>query len=324
LSVEAVGDKHVNTLDSQHFLAKAYLASGQRQLALRTSINHYKHRVDVNGKESLETMAAKQMLAESYLGGPASDTQKALELLRNLYEQRRNTLGDDHVETMETATSLANVLIQTKQFDEAVELALNAYEVQSKRLGGDHPLTLRTMTIAASAMEFSGRVEEAIKMHEAAFEANKAKLGEAHMETLLSEFALTLAYIGSGRVEQASELIGHLNSMTSQLRATAGQDNTLPYKIAALSLLDSYELLPLLQGSKDTLRTFGSVSTSLPLVQKIIVSLVLRQGIRGFLSGDNRILQHELSKIFAKSDVDSRPTDDVLSDQRPQDLGDDN
>jgi serine/threonine protein kinase len=343
MSLGAVGAEQANTLDSQHFLAKAYLASGQREKSLQHSLEHYKLRVKVNGNASLETLAAKQTLAEAYLGGSAEETRKALNLLRNVHDQRRQSLGDDHIQTMYTSTSLANVLIQAEQFEEAVKLAMEAYRIQSQLLGIDHPLTLRTMTIAASAMEYSGNVEQAIVMHEAAVDAKRAKFGDAHMETVLSEFALALAYIDSGRAADARRLITHLNSHTDQLRATAGQANTLPYKIAALSLLDSYNLLPVLEGRTDTLRTIGSVSTSLPLAQNVILGLVLRQRIKGFFTGNNRLLMEELAKVFVSDSAlpkgalpkgalpkgalpkgaGSSAADDVLSNERTQNLGDD-
>lgn len=323
-ALEAAGGQDRNTLDSKHFLAKAYMASGQRPQALRTSIEHYKLRVAVHGPASPESLAAKQTLAEAYLGGSREETNKALELLRNVYQERSRTLGEDQVETMETATSLANVLIQAELFEEAVELATKSYEVQSQKLGDDHPLTLRTMTIAASAMEFSGQVEPAIEMHRAAFEARKAKLGEGHIDTLQSEFALALAYINAGRMDEAGRTIQHLNSMTRQLRATAGRDNSLPYKIGTLSVMNNLDLLPVLEGRKDALRTLGSVSTGLPVAQKIMSGIILRQGIPAVFSGDNRALLNNLPKIFSKQGDGLTSPDDILPEQRSEDLGDDN
>ena len=70
------------------------------------------------------------------------DTRIAYELARDLREQWRDRLGDDHEHTLEIARCLAWALVAKGRYAEARDLDQDILDRRRRVLGEDHPDTL--------------------------------------------------------------------------------------------------------------------------------------------------------------------------------------
>jgi hypothetical protein len=85
---------------------------------------------------------------------PAASSTRALD--EDTYARRRRVLGDDHPNTVNSASSLAIDLRGLGEFDRARQLDENAYARRRRLLGDDHPATLLSATNLAIDLHRAG------------------------------------------------------------------------------------------------------------------------------------------------------------------------
>ncbi|MGW5244248.1 tetratricopeptide repeat protein, partial [Streptomyces sp. NPDC004129] len=71
--------------------------------------------------------------------------EEARTLAEDTLTRQRRVLGDDHPDTLTTATNLAMYLADVGQAEEARALAEDALTRRRRTLGDDHPDALRTV-----------------------------------------------------------------------------------------------------------------------------------------------------------------------------------
>jgi len=116
---------------------------------------------------------------------------------------RRQALGPDHHDTLDSMNSLAIAFEKAGRFDRAISLGEQVLEAWRVVLGENHPDTLTSMNNLAVAFQNAGQPERAISLHEQVLKARRVILGENHDDTLTSINNLAAAYYSSGQFDRA-------------------------------------------------------------------------------------------------------------------------
>jgi eukaryotic-like serine/threonine-protein kinase len=128
-----------------------------------------------------------------------AEFQQALEL-------RRQHLGADHADTLQTAHRLASVMHQLGRFDEAGALYRDTWERQLRAFGENDAGTIASRNSLGVLAWQVGQMEEGVEHAEAALAQARAHLGEDHRETLIARNNLGRLYRAQERFEE-SELM---------------------------------------------------------------------------------------------------------------------
>ena len=295
LYIANLGPADPNTLRAQRQWIVSSVAAGRAEDVLESAKDNNKQSARVFGRDSAESLQARQVLAECYLG--TGQTDKAVELLESVYQTTRQQVGDTKRPTMVAATSLMSAYVANERYEDAAELGGEAVAIQRLVLGVEHPLALRSMTVLATALQLTGRVDQAIEMLEATLEGKTRILGSEHAETLQCEFALVLAYIDAGREADAKR---HLQLLRRQISNpdSFGSDRMLAQKIALLGVLSDADLLSVLKGRKDVVQTLSSLSSAAPNIFLKSLGWVMGEGVFKFFASDTA-KRLRLSRKFA-------------------------
>jgi eukaryotic-like serine/threonine-protein kinase len=133
---------------------------------------------------------------------------------------RRQSLGQNHLSTLNSMSNLATAYYEAGQVDRAIPLYQKALETQRATLGEDHPDTLVAMNGLAAAFDIAGQVDRAVTLYEQTVRAQRAKLGEDHPDTLISMSNFAGAYRRAGHLDRAMPL---LEKVLSARRAKLGE-----------------------------------------------------------------------------------------------------
>ena len=85
----------------------------------------------------------------------------AVELGRRCVDLRREVLGEDHPETIDSLSDLAGGLQELGDFEAAEAMQRQAFEASTRVLGAEHLDTLNCLTHLASVLDSLARYEEA-------------------------------------------------------------------------------------------------------------------------------------------------------------------
>jgi tetratricopeptide (TPR) repeat protein/tRNA A-37 threonylcarbamoyl transferase component Bud32 len=120
---------------------------------------------------------------------------------------RREVLGEDHPDTIESLKNYASVLLLLGRAQEAEPLFKQALEQRRKLLGDNDPGTIELLGSYAQVLQALGRAREAEPLHRQALEQSRRVLGNEHPDTIvtLNNYANTLDSLG--RAEEAEPLL---------------------------------------------------------------------------------------------------------------------
>ncbi|KAJ6503124.1 hypothetical protein DFH09DRAFT_1289487 [Mycena vulgaris] len=121
-------------------------------------------------------------------------------------QQRRNGLGEDHLDTLCAMGNLATTYHTLGKLQEAEELEVVVLEKRRKILGEDHPDTLLAMGNHASTYHKLGKCQEAEQIQVVVLEKRRKILGEDHPEALRAMMNLAWTYQALGKFIEAEEL----------------------------------------------------------------------------------------------------------------------
>ena len=210
LRVAQLGSDHLETLNSMHFLARAYDAEGRSREALpllEEIVKQYRARLDPNHPD---TLGAIDSLATAYQhAGRIGDS---LPLFEEVINVKKAQLGPDHMETLVSMNNLAVAYAEAGRRKEAQAHLEDTLKGLNTRLGPDHFNTLSTMINLALSYWEAGRKQKALSLFEEAFRLQRMKLGPEHPSTLdtLKYLASVYAELGywTNAVEQYQALMG--------------------------------------------------------------------------------------------------------------------
>jgi tetratricopeptide (TPR) repeat protein len=155
-------------------------------------------------------------------------------LLEQARDLRRCLLGEDHPDTLESASNLSLILWTVGQYEQAHRLGEDTLTRCRQVLGNDHPTTLLSAAVLAIALWDVGQYEQAHRLGEDTLTRCRQVLGEDHLYTLFSAVVLTSALQEMGKYEQAHQL-GE-NTLT-RCRQALGEDH--PTTLISASTLAS-------------------------------------------------------------------------------------
>jgi hypothetical protein len=119
---------------------------------------------------------------------------------------RRNVLGAEHLDTLNSLNSLGEDLLSQGKYGEAEAMHKQALQLRKRVLGVDHPDTLVSMDNLASTYKSQGCWTDAEALQLQVVETRKRKLGVDHHATLNSMDHLSETYRYLGRWKDAEIL----------------------------------------------------------------------------------------------------------------------
>ena len=175
---------------------------------------------------------------------------KAVTLYERSWKIRKNTLGPNDPETLETMRLLGRALTYVGRSREAIPLLEDCLQRMQQNTSTDHPKVLAAVNDLGTAHHHVHQYDRAIPLFEKSLQQHQRKLGPDHQATLNTQAHLAHSYNGAGQSEKARKLA---EEAYQSLKAANGADHpdTL---FAMLTLAQSYaaqrdydEAVPLLQ-----------------------------------------------------------------------------
>jgi len=218
----AVEDFLRKDLLSQADIGNQTAAGGRnRNVTVRELLDRAAERVEdrFRGQERTEA-AIRHTLGSAYRG--LGEYPESLKHFTRALDLRRQKLGDEHPETLETMGELALLHRDRGHYDEARPLMEKAVEIRRASLGPDHPSTLTAMHNLGSIYRDLSRYDDAERLFAQVLDARRATQGPDHEETLLAMNNSALLALTRGRFQDAEPLLKHV---VAGFGATLGPDH---------------------------------------------------------------------------------------------------
>ena len=135
-------------------------------------------------------------------GEPAS----ARPLHERALSLRRSVLGEDHPDTLDSATNLAINLHELGHYEQARQLDDDTLTRYRRVLGEDHPDTLNSASSLACDLRVLGHYEQARQLQQDTLTRRRRILGDDHPHTLNSASNLVADLRALGRDNEANQL----------------------------------------------------------------------------------------------------------------------
>ena len=233
------------------------------------------------------------------------DNRTAHDLSRDLCQQWRDRLGDDHEHVLAIVHYLGWVLRVLGRHAEARDLAQDTLDRRRHILGDNHPETLRSAHHLAADLRNVGEVQASRDLAQDTLDRRRRVLGEDHRETLYSANNLGATLRALGEVQAAHDLD---QDTLDRKRRVLGEDHPSTLTSANNLALD--------------LRALGEVQAARDLDQD---TLELKRRILGENHPDTLFSAHNLAAdLRALGEVQAaRKLDQDTLDRRRRVLGED-
>ena len=186
--------------------AGVYAEGGNWREASQMQERIIKIRKSVVGNSlSSDTLDIMMDLADSYWN--LDQIAKSLQLLSEVVETSRVTLGAQDIKTLRAMDKLAGTLWLCGRRDKAKELSDFAVHSLRKILSPDHPYTLDAMDTLGRTLMHVERAQEAAALHSEVLNYRARRLGLNHPETLMAMANLGMSYHALKNFKQAEELL---------------------------------------------------------------------------------------------------------------------
>ncbi len=173
------------------------------------------------GKELTEA-AIRLTLGKAYLAiGEFPEAQTHIERSLRL---RREKLGAEHRDSLESLSELANVRRFRTDHGEAERLYKEVLEGRRAILGADHPDTLQTTSDLGMMYCYNARYDEAEPLLNYALETRRTQLGPDHLDTLVCKYHMAQYCQERRRYEDGERLY---NQVLTGRHAQLGADHPL-------------------------------------------------------------------------------------------------
>jgi serine/threonine protein kinase/tetratricopeptide (TPR) repeat protein len=132
---------------------------------------------------------------------------EARKQLERALELRRNVLGMENPQTLETATNVGIVLSEQGKYAEAEALDSKTVEIQRRVLGPEHPDTLAGMNNLGWVYRGQGKYPQAEALLSQTLEISRRRLGAENPITLRAMNSLASTYSGQAKYAKAEALL---------------------------------------------------------------------------------------------------------------------
>ncbi|KAF7986455.1 hypothetical protein HWV62_31227 [Athelia sp. TMB] len=155
-------------------------------------------------------------------------------LLNRVLLQRENSarLGEEHLDTLTTVDTLADVYSDHGKYDKAEELYERALAGRKKQLGENHPDTLTTLNKLAYLRYLQGKDDQAKELFIQVLASREIQLGAEHLDTLKTVEYLAHVYSAQGMYDDAKRLY---ESVLEGRKKHLGSEH--PYTLMTMSSL---------------------------------------------------------------------------------------
>lgn len=143
---------------------------------------------------------------------------------------RRELLGDDHVDTLDSISEMGLLLRAQGKDAEAEPYYHEALAGRRRVLGDEDPETLRSLNNLAALLQAQGKLTEAEPYYREALEKRRLIFGDDHPDTLTSVAAMGYLYFGQGKIEQAEP---YYREALEKRRRVLGEDH--PHTLYAIN-----------------------------------------------------------------------------------------
>ncbi|KAJ7686458.1 P-loop containing nucleoside triphosphate hydrolase protein [Mycena olivaceomarginata] len=138
--------------------------------------------------------------------GEAGKYKQSEKLLKEVLEEQKQLLGDNHPHTLLTMGNLASTYSKLGEHRKAEELNVIVLKEQKQLLGDNHPHTLCTMGNLASTYSDLGEHLKAKELNVIVLQKRKQHLGDNHPQTVFTMGNLACTYSHLGEHLKAKEL----------------------------------------------------------------------------------------------------------------------
>ncbi|MFT3685334.1 MAG: serine/threonine-protein kinase [Phycisphaerales bacterium] len=190
----------------------------------------------VHGRHDRVTLSALSDLAALYLN--LQRGAEALPLTQEVYEARKDILGEDHPETIVSLGNLTAALANMGQFDRALELNARNVALAEKVFGPDHPSTQYARSNLAQLLLRQSRFKEAEAQARAVWEARSRRLGPNTRLALQAQGLMIACVMSQGkeRFDEAEQMVRAFIARNEELFGPKDDDTlqavTLLYDLA--------------------------------------------------------------------------------------------
>lgn len=157
---------------------------------------------EFDGRPLLQARMLQRLAGTFRALGLYADAEPAL---REALALRKEHLGDQHEDTLQTMHALGSILSTMGKLDEARDLLEGAYRGRAELLGAEHVETLRTGTSLGGLYRRAGKLEDAEYVWRRTLASQRKTLGDDDPETLrtLNNMGVVCAY--QGKMDEAEK-----------------------------------------------------------------------------------------------------------------------
>ena len=134
-------------------------------------------------------------------------TRKAISLLEQVVQIRKQSLAKDHPDRLASQHALAGAYKANGQVQEAVSLLEQVVQIKDQSLAKDNPSRLASQHELARAYKVNRQVKEAVSLLEQVVQIKEQTLAKDHPDRLVSQHELAGVYQANGQVKEAVSLL---------------------------------------------------------------------------------------------------------------------
>jgi CHAT domain-containing protein/tetratricopeptide (TPR) repeat protein len=159
-------------------------------------------------------------LSSAYQGRYA----EAEQLFQRIVAKLARDLGEEHPDTLTSASNRAAILERLGRYEEAEKVYSRVLEVRHRLLGTEHPDTLATTHELAGLYASKGQFQKAETLYVRVLTAREHQLGKEDPETLTSANDLASLYQRQGRYREAEEIYERVLLSSGRILGPADPD----------------------------------------------------------------------------------------------------
>ena len=202
--LEALGEKHPETLESMNNLAVIYKDLGRLADALSLLEKGYRLAKKGLGDKHLYTIIGLNQLA--YLYQELGRLDEALPLFEKSHQMAKTVLGEKHFQTLHILNNLGVIHRKLGHHDKALSLVEKAYRLAMDAVGDKHPITIANVNNLAEIHLALNHSDNALSLFEQGYQLAEQVFGEKQPKTITSLNNLGGMYQSLGRLNDALPL----------------------------------------------------------------------------------------------------------------------
>jgi tetratricopeptide (TPR) repeat protein len=175
------------------------------------------------------TLAAQEALAWLLVGGMKSSAEGE-QLSHDTWQTRRQVLGPDHRDTLDSMDTYATALVQQRKLEQAEAIYRQCLEVRGRVLGTNDPEFLVTLGNLGQVLAERGNLEEAERVvRDVIQRRTQAGLAETK-DTFANIFNLTVILLVGDRLDEAERMLADAQGRATRLFGAENPASTLLFQ----------------------------------------------------------------------------------------------